>query len=145
MANKFFVHKHQLSSGQRQHPNTHCSRVMLCKYNTHIMRISKCLATGKQKKTPFQECFRGGVKQNDIAWKGTKQGTLEGVPTETAFLSEAGSRAQLNTGFECETSEELGSSGSNPLSPVWFWDSFCHVMLLAAQLKENHVTWGVAN
>lgn len=39
----------------------------LCYANTHIMRISKQLATGKEKKAPFQECFRGGIKQNDIA------------------------------------------------------------------------------
>ena len=69
---------------------------MLCKYNTLIMRISKWLATGKQKKAPFQECFHGGIQQNDRARRGTKLRTPEGEPTELPF-SGAGSGAELSS------------------------------------------------
>lgn len=49
------------------------------------MKISKWFPTGKQKKAPIQECFRGGIKQSDTACKGTKPGNTRGSAHRATF------------------------------------------------------------
>lgn len=60
----------------------------------------------------------GGIKQNDdVALRGTKQGTLEGTPLVLPFLGWVVGQVSKQEG---DFQEQLGSSGSNPLSPFWF-------------------------
>lgn len=130
MANKSFVHKHQLGSGQGQHQNTHCSQVMLCKYNTLIIESADGGQLASRRKLPSKSASGEAydkMTQHEEGWRPQRLPfSQDGLWGKAPYLS--------------EPSESSRAAPAQILSPVWFWDSFCHAMLLAAHLKENHVT-----
>lgn len=103
MANKSFVHKHQLGSGQRQHPNAHCSQVMLCKYSYHENQQTVGNWQGKESSLP--RVLQGKHKTKWQSMKRDKAGNTRGSAQRDRFSLLRRPQAEPKTGLGSQISE----------------------------------------